>query len=618
IDYVATDRRVVLDRMLESTVFTFPEVTIEWPKKVEAPIRPPKATRGPRRRRTKRVDVEPEVEAAEEMASEAEEEQTPAAVRLRQLREQARSLENIVAEGGVDDPGVWGDLGYLKHALDETDEALTCQVAEVFYSGATRPDTQVKALFHASAKVVGVPPSAEGVLELAVRDRRSSDELVLLGTGVLAAIEGQLKVPDDVIQLVVPTYADPRTPVPRRLAWSILEAFYRRRGDRLGMTRAKEAIVGGVNSRGLSELHDLPRFVRYALAMADGPGEGGGAQNVRNYVTALESLLGAVEGQGFEEIDVFACYARIIFAVGFMRLGEKKSALELVAPVEYELDVHERPNQLLFRLYLARMAHVGAGGSPGAWASEVQKLLSPIRDPKVLRVVHWLRKRSVWLQIPDDKAAPVRVRPALARTFERLRKRRGDIATTLAESLRARAYYDYELTEAVEHGIGQAMASGSEAMIRDVLAVAVGGLGNIEILGHRAQAIGSCLRAASLLSDEVTVERLLDSLIDLANDRQLASVKDLLKAVHPALMALRRFGEIASARRLLEALEGVKTYSRFGDLQLLASIAAGRMQLGDGRQADLIVDSSINRVLKPGTDYVGRYEAAAAIIHILR
>ncbi|MGB1013239.1 MAG: hypothetical protein ACPG4T_03815, partial [Nannocystaceae bacterium] len=515
----------------------------------------------------------------------------------------------------------WGDLGYLKQALDEADEALTCQVAEVFYSGANRPDTQVKALFQVSAKVVGVAPSVDGVLDLAVRDRRTPDELVLLGTGVLAAIEGQLKIPDDIIQLVVPTYADPRTPVPRRLAWSILEAFYRRRGDRLGMTRAKEAIVGGVNSRGLSELHDLPRFVRYALAMADAPdedGRGGGVQSVRNYVTALESLLGAVEGQGFEEFDVFTCYARIIFAVGFMRLGEKKTALELVAPVEYELDVHERPNRLLYRLYLARMAHVGSGGAPGAWASEVQKILSSISDPKVLRAVHWLRKRSVWLQIPDDKADPVRVRPSLARTFERLRERPEDVATSLAESLGARAYYDYELTEAVAHCIGQAMASGSEAMVRDVLAVAVHGLRNIEILGHRAQAIGSCLRAASLLSDEVTVERLLDGLIDLANDRQLTSVKDLLKAVQPALMALRRFGEIASARRLLEALEGVKTYSRFGDLQLLASIAAGRMQLGDGRQADMIVDTSIGRVLKSGTDYVGRYEAAAAIIDVLR
>ncbi len=618
IDYVATDRRTVLDLMLEATVFAFPEVTIEWPKKAATPVRPPTATRtAPKRRRTRRRAESEDDEVAEETAVEEQTEETDVTVRLRQLREQARSLELIIAEGGIDDPGVWGDLGYLKRELQEYDEALSCQVAEVFYGGVDGPKTAVRELFHVSARVLGGPVAADRVLELAVRDKRTPDELIYLATGVLSALEGQLPVPDDVIQLVVPTFADPRTAVPRRLAWSVLEAFYRRSGDRLGMTRAKEAILGGVNHRGLSELHDLPRFVRYALALADTPEESG-ARSVRNYVTALESLLSAVEGSGFEELDVFACYARLVFAVGFMRLGEKKTAMELVAPVEYEFDVHERPNQILYRLYLARVAHEGAGGAPEAWAREVEKLLSPVREKKVLRAVHWLRKRSMWLQIPSDHEAPPRVRPALARIFDRMAAHPQEVAGALGGVLRAQAYYDYELTEAIAYATELALKSGSEAMIRDVLGVAVAQLDSIEILGHQAQAVGSCLRAASLLSDEVSVERLLDRLIELAGNRQLGSVRDLLKAVHPALKALRRFGEMASAEQLLDALEGVSTYSKSGDLQLLAAVSAGRMQLGDGRAADKLVDTAIDEVLGYRNDYVGRYEAAAAVIDVLR
>ncbi len=618
IDYVATDRRVVLDRMLEATVFSFPEVTIEWPKKVTAPIRPPSATRaGPKRRRTRRAQVEHEPEQEQVVEGDEAIEQTPAAVRLRQLREQARSLETTIAEGGVDDPTLWGDLGYLKRELSEFDEAVSCQVAEVFYAGANRPLESVPELLSVSAKVLGAPVSSERVSELAVRDKRTPDELVYLGAGVLAALEGHLAVPDDIVQLVVPSFADPRTPVPRRLAWSVLEAFYRRSGDRLGMTRAKEAIVGGINHRGLSELHDLPRFVRYALALADTPGESG-PRSVRNYVTALESLLSAVEGPGFEELDVFACYARLIFAVGFMRLGEKKTATELVAPVEFELDVHERPNQVLYRLFLARIAHEGAGGSAQAWEREVEKILKPVREPRVLRAIHWLRKRSLWLQVPSDLETPPRVRSGLTRIFERMQKKAGDIAGALAGVLQARAFYDYELAEAIAYATSRALKSGSEAIIRDVLGVSLAGLDSIEIVGHQAEAVGSCLRAASLLSDEISVERLLGRLIDLAGSRHLGSVRDLLKAVHPALKALRRFGEVASAEQLLDALEGVKTYSESGDLQLLAATAAGRMQLGDGRRADTLVDTTIARVLAYRNDYVGRYEAAAAVINVLR
>ena len=61
--------------------------------------------------------------------------------------------------------------------------------------------------------------------------------------------------------------------MPRRLAWTVLAGWHHHARDRLGVTRAKEALLGGINERGVSELHDLPRFVRYALTREGDEGD---------------------------------------------------------------------------------------------------------------------------------------------------------------------------------------------------------------------------------------------------------------------------------------------------------------------------------------------------------
>jgi hypothetical protein len=160
---------------------------------------------------------------------------------------------------------------------------------------------------------------------------------------------------------------------------------------------------------------------------------------------ALDSLWHTAELAGLPELDARSNFLRLIFAVGFARLGARGLAQELGAPIELELDVHEPCNRALFRLYMARLAHEASGGNAEAWAAEVARSIEAVRDPKQRQAVQWLQRRSLWLRLDEDAATDDAAgRLALPPGLES-----AGLAEHLARELSpGSGHYDYEVAEA--------------------------------------------------------------------------------------------------------------------------------------------------------------------------
>lgn len=618
IDYVATDRRLELDRLLERSVFEFPDVTIDWPEAPRAAAeRPP--PREPKNVTpvTKRHPAAPAAPAVPLAATAIDED---LAARLAALREQARELERTLLAGGVDDPSPWHELALIKQQLGDPDEAAACYESALLHAG---PPYDL-ALADSLARVhnLSLETASDDLLaELVVADHRTPAESARLGALVVGLLAAGRPPVDEVMQLALPVFADPRLPVSRRLAWIVLAAWYHHARDRLGLTRAKEAIVGGINERGLSELHDLPRFVRHALARENDDDAGDAAQPrgdrlQQSQLVALEALWHDVLSAGLPDIDVLSAYTRLTFAVGFARLGARVAAQEIVTPLDREMDVHETPNRALFRLYLARLAHETAGSTPEAWAADVQKIVDAVREPGLQRAVAWLQKRSMWLRT-DAQDEPLVGRPTRFKLPAHLEVEQ--LGEHLAREMAPGAgNFDFIVAEAVDVCLRRALSSGSDALVGAVLAAAEPGLLNIQILSHRAEAIGMCIHGAANLGDSAMLGRLLDALVDIARSPQIGSVRELTRAVERGLVALRRFGGLDPARGLLEALASVQPHTISDRCQLLATVAKGFVQIGEERTADALIDKIIKQLFEGNLDYVTRAQVGVAIAGALR
>ncbi|MCB9703779.1 MAG: hypothetical protein H6711_17920 [Myxococcales bacterium] len=614
IDYVATDRRLALDELLERSVFEFPEATIEWPEiERSAPQRPPPRERRPRARPERPQPIAEDPTEAEEAAPQVDDE----GARLRALRAEAREIERALAVGGVDDPDPWARLGAIRLDLGELDEATPCLEVALLHRGAPPEIDYAGRLADAHLALIHRERGPDLLMELVVTDRPTAGESAALGALLIERMAAGAPPSDEVMQIALPLFADPRLPVPRRLAWSVLAAWYGHSHDRLGITRAKEAILGGLNERGLSELHDLPRFVRHALALEpaeDDEAAGAGERAQQSQLVALEALWREAEAAGLPELDAHANFTRLIFAVGFARLGARASANEIIARIDEEVDVHEAPNRALFRLYMARLAHESSGGSEETWAAEVGKQLDAVRGDKPRKAVAWLQRRSLWLRTAADEGPRRRPTYGLPEHLDP-----AELAEHLAREMAPESgNFDYVIADAVDACLGRALASGSEALIGEVLEVAERGLEVIDILGHRAEAVGACIRAAGSLGDDALVGRLLDQLIEIARSPRLGTVHELVAAVQRGLVALRRFGGLEPARGLVDALARVDTYTAAGTIELLSTVAIGLVQLGEEGLAEEIVDTLISRTVDGTFDYVSRCQAGLAVAGALR
>lgn len=626
VDYVATDNRVGLDRLLETTIFSLPGVVADQPPKKRAgPAPAPRARRKtipPRRRPAPRPTPETIEEGPEQQAADDR----------RFLRARAAELEVQISEGGCVDPVVWHELGGILGHLQQWDDVSGCLEAACFHSGDEARAKYAEDLEEHLCHTATVEGADDLLTELVLQAERSPAALAYLGAVVVRRILDGQPVSDEVVQLALPVFADPHKPVSRRQAWSVLHTWYRHTGDRIGMTRAREALLGGINDHGLSVLHDLPLFVRYRLALEDEDDPREIDQPRARQTAVLESLWEEVTRRGLPVLDAQANFARLIFAMGFMRLGARHTARRITASISEEIDVHDAPNQVLFRLYLARMAHEGTDDDDEAWAAERDSILRNVRVASVRKVATWLADRSAWLGPGLEKAEPGRRLkqklerriaamerglssqggPGLAASFDDLVSRQRDrVGQPLVR-------YDYELAMAVERLVDMALRTGREETIAEALDAASAFLPRIGILGQRCRAIGACVRGASALGDPALAEPLLDMLVRVALDKKLTTAGDLARAAIPAVAALRRFGDEVAGRQLLEALESVVPYSAPVKLQLLASVAEGYQLIRLPREADALVDRVMERVLVDRMDHVHRYLGGRAVARALR
>jgi hypothetical protein len=278
--------------------------------------------------------------------------------------------------------------------------------------------------------------------------------------------------------------------------------------------------------------------------------------------------------------------------------------------------VHEAPNRALFRLYAARLAHESSGSSAEAWAADAARIIDGVRDARQRQAVQWLQRRSLWLRSePDDET--------LVGRPTRFELPRGIDVSGLAEQLAREVApgtrnFDYLMAEAIDVCLRRALASGSEAIVADVLASAEPGLPQIGILSHRAEAIAACIHGAACISDDALVGRMLDDLVDIARSKQLGSVRELARAATRGLVALRRFGGLEPARGLLEAVASVEPHTSSDRVHLLATVATGFVQLGEVRTADALLDRLCVQIFDGSFDYVTRAQAGLAVAGALR
>lgn len=603
-EYVATDRRLELDRLLERTVFSFPPMDVERaPMSTKAPpaVRPP--------------EPEPRVAGSRPRRPARTRERLPVAGTpddLEEVRARAREIEQQVAKGGCDDAALYRTLADLEASLGSPDEAAMCLEAHLFFTR-TKDAGVIARLEELRAATAG---PAVDLLDLAAKDVHAPHEASLLGARLLGAVIRRDPGIDDVMQIAVKVLSDPATPVSRRLAWLVLMTWFEGSGDKLGVTRAREAILGGVNERGLSEIYDLPRFVRYALALEDDQGGTNVARARAEQLGALDHLF-AIHFGTLPELDAMAAFVRVISAVGLMRLGAASRARGLVQEVERELPAHDRPNQALYRAYIARLAFESTEGDQRAWMDEVHQIFAAA-DKDARRIATWFAKRSIWLGEPEVKDDPS-LRTLIDRLLSSAAEKKSGLGDTLAK-LAHEVYRlaDWELAAVIDKTMAIALSTGADAVVEEVLTIATAELRSIGILGHRVRAIAACLRGAATLEDHDETKELLQRIVEITRSKDVPWVGELLVAVRPCLSILRRLGADDEAVRLLEHLEPVQTRSKLDASLLASAIADGYMMLGDAEKADALLEISLGHAFDPSLDYVSRFEAATLAIDVLR
>ncbi len=620
VEYAASDRRMELERLVERSVFDWPELAIERAPVVPVDRRRAEEDESQRPPRARVREAPREVVAEVERPVVSDEAALTAA-----LREAMRGYEARLAEGGCEDPEPWLELASLKQQAGDADDACACLEATLFHGGLS-VDLAAR-LSSLRARMHGRDGSVGELLHLATAERLSPGEASYLGARVLEHVARgdalETRLTEGFFQEVARCFASPETPVSRRLAWSVLRAVHGRARDALELTRAKERVLGGINDRGLSEAIDLPRFVRFALARTEEGAEGEAARSRAEQLHAMEDLWRDATATLVPELDARSAYVRMAFGVGFTRIGSPSVARDVVAPVEAELSVHESPNRVLFQLYLARMAHEATHGDSAAWVREVETTLAPLKDARVKDRVEFLRKRSEWLRSAAPTSESSSLRPATERAVAEAEGFVSGalIAERMAELLDQRVdqrdLFDYEIAQVIERLLRAALRSGSDDGIALVLSVAIPKVSTrVRSPGRRVAAAGECIKVAAALGDLDAVDRLLESVASLTEAVQTPN--DLLMGVHPSLAALRRLGAGASARRFLEALEPVAAKTVPGSLQVRASLAEGYLLLKDEARAAALIESTVDDVLSGSLGHVERFDAGSAALAALR
>lgn len=620
--YRLTDRRTVYDRLMEDAVLAFPGVQLERPVR----LTPAKA---PRPRALAVPVVVPPRQPLPEVtpaATQALDARAPAES-LVGLQLQERTLQTQVLEA-IEDVDLWNRLTRVKVALGRDDAVET--LATAVFLGAAIPETTL-------ARLVKEGPA---LIDLVTIDQPTHVQAIRLCTEVLlllrARASGHAKdgtnadLDDDILQQATRILLREGIPIPRRLQWATLLAIARHFNDPIGLTRAKEAVLGALNSRGLTEALDLPRFVRSAAAFAgtddDDAAQGGRAR--AEQLVVVERCLAQLVPDASSMSDGRGALLKAIFGHGLARLGGP--ARRILATVDDELPAHDAPVQMLLRLYSARVAFVLTRGAdeeqhPGhgeAWKNEVQQVLQSAARPEDRRVAEWLIKRSAWLRADQAIETPTGLRPSLLRILKGATDAadtgaRVDVARVIAEVRSVQGCYDFEVVAALDRLLQLALLSGRDDVIAQSATEARDAASQVRILAHRARLLGVCVRAAAIVDDRALVEACLDDVSAIAGDKNVPSVRDLLLAIRPALLALRRVGATDAARRFLSAFVPLTTTFGRETGPLSAALAQGFLQLGDHDMANVLLERALERVWLPNTAHIDRFEAGLAVVGAL-
>ena len=615
--FVLTERRVVYDRLFEDTVLHFPGVQLvrgERPAPERAPrVRtPPKAVALPATpRRTPTATSGSAAAVGEQRGVELA---SDAAALLAEEQE----LQRAVLADDIEVPERWGRLAEVKAALRRDDVVET--VSTALFLGASVPPVVATA----------VVPESGSLLDLVTLEQPSHLQSVRLCIEVLQLLRGgDDDLRDDILQQATRALLRETLPVPKRLQWTTLLAIARHLHDPIGLTRAREAVLGALNTRGLSEVLDLPRFVRTSLAMAGLDAASASAQGqVRGEQIALvERSLRRLVPDPESWSDGRGALIKVIFAHGLARVGG--GARPILAALEDEIPGQEPPVQVLLRLYAARVGFVltrgDVDGGPAhdeAWRAEVRQQLAAVERTEDRRVAEWLIKRSAWLRHEAGPEAPAGLRPSLARLIDGAWRSfddgaRVDVVGTIKDVRLVPGTYDFEVAAGLERLLGLALRTGRDDVIAGSARAAREAAASIRILAHRARLLGATLRAAATIGDAEVVEVCLDDVSAIAADQHVPSVRDLLAALRPALQALRRVGASEAAQRLLAAFVPLTTSTGRETGPLSAALAEGWLQLGDPEAAAAMLDRALERVWHARTPHIDRFEAGIAVVAAL-
>jgi hypothetical protein len=602
--YIATSRRQELDRIHEDAVLTFPGLMA---------LRPHVATPATAQQRVgasfdaqRSEGPRPAPAAVPPVPAPSSSGPTESGALDRAAwKRRAAKLEGLLVAGS-DDVEPWRALAELKLALhDPTDAAACAGVASFLEESVRVPSTLLRAT---------APQQAlEQLIQVATLSPTEAEGLSALALAAVAKDD----LPGELTCRVVEVVSRADFPASRRLQWATLRAIHKRTGDLLGLTRAKERVLGALNAHGLRPAIDAPRFVRLAHAVDRAAGPDGGSIAPVSVVQALAAAQEA-EQQRTGGRDLVL---RAILAHGVARAGSDVTGV--LAELARRAAQRGGPLVAIVELYAARL-RLGRGDPRGdreqVWAAELERTTRTVARDEDRRVVAWLVKRSSWLRPSPPPPAPQGLRPALQRIVAAAVDHRdtADLHDAAERAVAVRGCFDYEIASVLERLMGLALEQGRDDVIVDVAHVAHRTVAGIRILAHRAQVLGLVVRAAATAGQPVIVARCLDDIAALAHSREAPSTRDLLLALRPALEALRRLGEASAARRCLDAFVPLTDQTIERETGPLAAVLAeGYRSLGIDEQADAMLRRAWGRIVMPTSGHVDRFEAGCAVVEAL-
>lgn len=606
VDYVVLDNRQVLDEILEESIFALPQIVIDRPTAtVQRQVPPPPKPRRPQRERAR---ARPASDALTEVAEEG----VDPALRAQQI--EAAALQAQIVAGGCTDPAILGRMGELLIALGAASDAGWCFEAAAFHGGSRERQRWLTPLLALRRRQLTITAKDEdaALLDAATSEAPSPAAIGLLGVdSCVRSMQGTPLI-DGLRPALLKIFADPIAPATRRLAWLTLYELAAATDDRLGATRAKEALLGGLNTTGLRDLFDAPGFVRLALALAED--DQGAASDARSIQSASLEAVWSTFTPGHEDVDVQALLYKAVFAVGFARVGAGLTARRLAEAVTEELPVHDPPSAALARLYLARLATLGSEDGAEAFEVAAGQAVAGLWDSGHRRAVSFSRSKSLWLAA-ERPPPEVTLRSVVARPLEQLVEPERAPAV-LQEIGRLRGIYDLEVAAAIERVMSAALRTGRDPIIAETLAVALPITETIHIPVHQVRAIGHLLRGQAIIDDEQGIERSLHGMARLI--REIDHFGAIRPTVEAALAALRRVDGGPHALRLFDELAAAAERGEREAARLGGFVADGYRLLGKTERAQGALTLTLDAIFAPNVEHVTRFDAASSLLDLLR